>query len=262
MTNKFSPNLRSLLYEFTNNLPSGPRYWLDAGSLLGYHREGRFISWDDDVDVAMLRSDYIRLLRSIENPSSGRFAYHLPKTLTEIPINFDSAKIRDTWTQGYEKGFNARNVPEAYSGLSIDIVPFDYAPVSVFMPTMKLFAKVHSKLRLSSLDLTGKKSNLAGLMLYSIFRLFFELAIALVPKTKKFLVPTWRGSYPRRRHAVSEILPLQNKAFETIDVKVPHDIESYLMKLYGRDFMTPPPIKDQVGHFEHLIQIQVSEEGS
>jgi hypothetical protein len=46
---------------------SGVNYHVDAGSLLGLYRDGRLISWDDDLDIAINASDLEITVRILPN---------------------------------------------------------------------------------------------------------------------------------------------------------------------------------------------------
>lgn len=51
------------------------RYWLDFGSLLGAVRHNGFIPWDDDCDVSMPESDFIKFQELAENEIAQNMQY-------------------------------------------------------------------------------------------------------------------------------------------------------------------------------------------
>lgn len=241
-------SLRSIVKHFQEQLTLDNKYWIDAGTLLGLRRNGAFIPWDDDADIGMLREDFAEIAHRLKDLDQCRFKYHLPNTNTFVPVNFDSIKVRDSWTIGFEAGYTQQNVPAAYSGICLDIVPFDPAPVTFFFPLVVVLAKIHSRFRLRVFS--GQiEVGLASRTVYEISKAILDLVIMLAPKSKKFIVPSWYGNYPRRKHKIDDIFPTVSSSFEGLKLEAPNDADAYLSQLYGRDFMRVPPMQERKSHF-------------
>src|SRR5690554_4763759 len=95
-------------------------YSLYGGTLLGAVRHSGFIPWDDDIDIAMLRSDYEKFLKVAPNELSKE--YFLQTYNTDKKCIFPFAKIRKNGTLFIENGSKGIKM---HQGIFIDIFPLD-----------------------------------------------------------------------------------------------------------------------------------------
>ena len=118
----FLTEMRSLSYELMNFFDNvckkhNVEYWLDYGTLLGAVRHGDFIPWDDDLDVGMMRSDYMKLAEIFQSEidESGLenvdCAYKIDK----------HDKVSQRWFQ-----INYRRPEFKGKFVGIDVFPYDY----------------------------------------------------------------------------------------------------------------------------------------
>lgn len=96
------------------------KYSIYAGTLLGAVRHKGFIPWDDDIDIAMTRSEYNKFCNVIINdPIPG---YYFQNYITDIKSTTCHGKLRKDNTTLLLKG-EYKN--DSHHGIWIDIFPLD-----------------------------------------------------------------------------------------------------------------------------------------
>mgnify|MGYP002622118597 CR=1 FL=1 len=217
----------------------GIRYWLCSGTLLGCVRHGGYIPWDDDLDVEMLREDYLRLLKVLPQELPDRYA--LQTAETDPNYFFAFAKLRDL--RSHMEEVNHYDRIFKYRGIFIDIFPLERAPQVlrwVSCRTLGFCYNVMNNPRNSDETAIRKVRRIYWWNARCVFPLL-RLVARLFPMGERL-----RYSYGipyddvRRR---SYLFPLGTKKFEERDMPVPHDCDAYLKEKFG-DYMRLPNVDE------------------
>ena len=97
------------------------KYILFAGSAIGAARHKGFIPWDDDIDVAMLRTEYDRFM-AVARAELDEKTYYLQKEFSaHWPMFFSKLRVNNTaCIERY-----VPKDPKVHQGVYIDIFPVD-----------------------------------------------------------------------------------------------------------------------------------------
>lgn len=109
-------------------------YFLIAGSALGICNYGGFIPWDDDMDIAVPREDWLRFIEALKKDLDTKFYFDCYEIDSKYnPISGPTMKVRKRGTYIEEVNVLLKNRCKRGDGVFVDVIIYDTVSENKFI---------------------------------------------------------------------------------------------------------------------------------
>lgn len=239
------------------------QYFLDSGTQLGAVRHEGFIPWDDDFDMGMIRSEYLRFCEIA--PKKLKDEYYLQTWENDLNYAVPFAKVRKKNTV-YMEDKASVNLD---NGFYVDIFPYDYAPIDLKAKNtlMNKLAQIERVVLMKCNYRPWKEQNGTNYkkkIAYMPYK-YISLIISkerLIKKYEKLVYSVEQSEdlYIQYGSSKGFFVPKEcfregkELKFEDTTFRCPIDTNLYLTSIYG-DYMTLPPEEERENRHQ-IIKIK------
>ena len=238
-------------------------YYIIGGTFLGAIRHKGFIPWDDDMDIAMPRSDFEKFkeisskclpqnMKLVTFENDEKYRYYLPR-------------IVDLDTKIIEKRYSKLNET---SHLFIDIFPIDGTPNNKLLRKIYFFRVLFNRMLVSwyyidTIDTSRKRTKFEKILIF--FGKIFPTKKIINPKKRLKKIDNMMKKYDMNKckysgtimgaYRTREIVPTDYFGkptyynFENMQIYGPEKYDEYLTHMYG-NYMEIPKNINTNQHYE------------